>query len=120
MDSYHLCSLVKRDGVLHKYGVDAPLLGYGYFYEKLIVWLIEKLNNQKDFGPLEDMAMHLKNSDYPTTALISIGATAYADFGEHNYLKSGDEIFVVSYDSKVDDSSLNQSDTKIILHQIVL
>ncbi len=120
MDSYHLCSFVKRDGVLHKYGVDAPLLGYGYFYEKLIVWLIEKLNNQKDFGPLEDMAMHLKNSDYPTTALISIGATAYADFGEHNYLKSGDEIFVVSYDSKVDDSSLNQSDTKIILHQIVL
>lgn len=120
MDSYHLCSFVKRDGILHEYGVDAPLLGYGYFYEKLITWLIEKLNNQKDFGPLEDMAIHLKNSNYPATALISIGATAYASFGEHNYLQSGDEIFVVSYDSKIDDCSLNQSDTKIILHQMVL
>jgi hypothetical protein len=119
MDSYHLCSFVKRDGVLHEYGVDAPLLGYGYFYEKLIAWLIDKLNNQKDFGPLEDMAMHLKNSGYPTTAIISIGATAYADFGEHNYLQSGDEIFVISYDGNIDDNSLNASDTKIILHQIV-
>jgi hypothetical protein len=120
MDNYHLCSFVKRDGILHEYGVDAPLLGYGYFYEKLIAWLIDKFNTQKDFGPLEDMAMHLKNSNYPDTALISIGATAYASFGEHNYLQSGDEIFVVSYDKRFDDNSLNPSDSKIILNQKVL
>lgn len=119
MDNYHLCSFVKRDGVLHEYGVDAPLLGYGYFYEKLISWLIDKMNNQKDFGPLEDMAMHIKNSNYPSKALVTIGATAYAEFGEKNYLQSGDEIFVIAYDARVDDSSIEDSPTKIVLHQIV-
>jgi hypothetical protein len=119
MDHYHLCSYLLRDGILHEYGVDAPLLGYGYFYEKLIDWLVDKLNTQKDFGPLEDMSMHLKNSNYPTTALVSIGATAYAAFGESHYLQSGDEIFVIAYDNRVDDSSINESETKVVLHQTV-
>lgn len=119
MDNYHLCSYLLRDGTLYPYGVDAPLLGYGYFYEKLIVWLIDKLNNQKDFGPLEDISMHLRNANYPTQALISIGATAYTDFGEHHYLASGDEIYVVAYDKRVDSCDLTPSDTKIILRQLV-
>jgi len=33
MDNYHLCTFVKRDGVLHPYGVDAPLLGYILLYQ---------------------------------------------------------------------------------------
>ncbi|MFA5502622.1 MAG: DUF5718 family protein [Sulfurovaceae bacterium] len=119
MDNYHLCSYLLRDGVLHEYGVDAPLLGYGYFYEKLISWLIDKMNNQKDFGPLEDMAEHIKNANYPSQALITIGATAYAVFGESHYLQSGDEIFVIAYDIRVDDSSIKDSPTKIVLHQTV-
>lgn len=119
MDNYHLCSFVRRDEELYEYGVDAPLLGYGYFYEKLISWLIDKLNNQKDFGPLEDMAMHLKACEYPTKALVSIGATAYASFGEKNYLATGDEIYVVAYDKRYDKGDLESSETKVILKQIV-
>jgi len=120
MDNFHLCSFVKRDGVLHPYGVDAPLLGYSYFYEKLQNWLIEKMNEQKDFGPLEDIAMHLKNSNYPTQAIVSIGATAYADFGENNYLQSDDEVFVVVYDARTAQGDIDEVEDKIILHQIVL
>ncbi len=119
MDNYHLCSFVKRDGVLYPYGVDAPLLGYSYFYTKLQLWLVDKMNTQKDFGPLEDIAQHLKDCNYPKEALISIGATAYADFGEHNYLQSGDEIYVMAYDSRSDDRSFEDSETKILLHQKV-
>jgi hypothetical protein len=119
MDYYHLCSFVKRDGVLHPYGVDAPLPGYSYFYSKLKHWLIDKMNVQEDFGPLENIAQHLKNCAYPKQAFISIGATAYADFGEKNYLKSGDEIYVIAYDGRVDDSSLNESPTKVIVGQKV-
>jgi len=119
MDSYHLCSFVKRDGILHPYGVDAPLLGYSYFYGKLKNWLIDKLNNQKDFGPLENISEHLKNCDYPSQALISIGATAYAEFGENNYLSSGDEVFVIAYNKNEDSSNFDDSKTKIILHQKV-
>ncbi len=119
MDNYHLCSFVERDGVLHPYGVDAPLLGYSYFYTKLKTWLIDKMNTQEDFGPLENIAEHLKDCDYPKQALISIGATAYAEFGEKNYLKSADEIYVIAYDKNREDSSFESSDTKIILHQKV-
>jgi len=119
MDKYHLCSFVKRDGILHSYGVDAPLLGYSYFYTKLKDWLIEKMNTQKDFGPLEDITMHLKDCNYPKQVLISIGATAYADFGEHNYLKLGDEVYVIAYDATVDSNNLQKSESKIVLHQKV-
>jgi hypothetical protein len=121
MDSYHLCSFVKRDGILHPYGVDAPLVGYSYFYERLEKWLIEKMNHQKEFGPLEDISAHLKASHYPKQALISIGATAYAEFGEKNYLQEGDEVYVIAYDSRVDDAKdLTPTQTKVVLHQRVV
>jgi len=120
MDNYHLASFAIRDGKVYEYGVDAPLLGYSYFYDKLKTWMIDKLNNQKDFGPLEDISMHLKDCNYPTEAIISIGATAYAEFGEKNYLQSGDEIYVIAYDKRVDSSDFNSSDSKIILHQKVV
>ena len=120
MDNYHLCSFLKRDDILHPYGVDAPLLGYSYFYTKLQDWLIEKMNEQKDFGPLEDIAMHLKDCDYPTQAIVTIGATAYAEFGENNYLQSGDEVFVVVYDARKGKADINEAEDKIILHQVVL
>ncbi len=119
MDRYHLCSFVKREGVLHPYGVDAPLLGYSYFYGKLKTWLIDKMNTQEDFGPLENIAIHLKDCSYPKQALISIGATAYAEFGENNYLKSGDEVYVVAYDAEVEGSDFENSDSKVLLQQKV-
>ncbi len=119
MDDYHLCSFVKRDGVMHPYGVDAPLLGYAYFYTKLKNWLIYKMNEQKDFGPLENILEHLKACAYPKQTLISIGATAYATFGEKNYLKNGDEVYVIAYDKRRDNADLLTSSTKVILHQKV-
>ena len=119
MDNFHLCSFVKRDRVLHPYGVDAPLLGYSYFYGKLKNWLIEKMNEQRDFGPLEDISEHLKQSQYPKQALISIGATAYAEFGEKNYLQEKDEIYVVVYDARKGLANIEEAKGKIILHQVV-
>ena len=120
MDNYHLCSFVERDGILYPYGVDAPLLGYSYFYTKLKNWLIEKMNTQEDFGPLENIAEHLKTCKYPNKALISIGATAYAEFGENNYLKCGDEVYVIAYDKRSDNVDFATSSTKVILHQKVM
>lgn len=97
MDGYRLASFVKRDGVIHDYGEDSPLLGYSYFYGTLKEWFLEKINNQKDSNPLEDISLILKENHYPKHAVISIGATAYAEFGEKNFLQSGDKIFVVVY-----------------------
>jgi hypothetical protein len=110
---------VKREGVLHPYGVDAPLVGYSYFYEKLQKWIIDKMNNQKDFGPLEDISLLLEDCNYPKQALVSIGATAYAEFGEKHYLQKEDEVYVVAYDKRHDNDGFTKSDSKIILHQYV-
>jgi len=120
MDGYHLCSFVRRDGILHPYGVDAPLLGYSYFYEKLKIWLIEKMNTQEDFGPLEDISLHIKACGYPKEALISIGATAYTEFGEKHYLQTGDELYVIAYHRDHDTPDIQPSKSKVILHQKVL
>jgi len=113
MDNFHLRSFVIRDGVKHEYGVDAPLLGYSYFYEKLKRWLIDKINNQKDFGPLEDISEHIKACGYPKKLFVTIGATAYADFGEKNYLKDGDKVIVEAYDK-------NDPAKKVVLEQDVV
>ena len=119
MDNYHLCSFVRREGVLYPYGVDAPLLGYSYFYKRLKNWLIDKMNTQEDFGPLENIAEHLKACQYPKQVLISIGATAYAEFGEHHYLERGDEVYVIAYDKRSDNADFTASPTKVILQQKV-
>jgi len=117
MDNYHLCSFVKRDGIIYAYGVDAPLLGYSYFYTRLKKWLIDKMNTQKDFGPLEDISQLLKTCNYPKEAFISIGATAYEDFGEQNYLQNGDDVYVIAYDIHNDTSNFSPSGSKVVLHQ---
>jgi len=98
MDSYHIASFLKRDGKVYTYGEDSAVLTYNYFYEKLKNWMIEKLNNQEDFGPLENLQEHLKNSNFPKGLIVSIGATSYTEFGENTFLEIGDEIFVIVYD----------------------
>jgi len=99
MDTFHIASFLKRDNIMHEYGEDSPVLGYSYFYKKLASWVVQKMNTQKDSGPLEDIGEILKSNEYPRHALISIGATRYADFGEKNFLQYGDEIFIAVYDS---------------------
>lgn len=99
MDNYNIASFIKRDGELLAYGVDSRALGYSYFYEKLIKWLEDKFAHQTDHGPLEDISKYLASVDFPNTFLISIGATRYTEFGETNFLKLNDELFVVVYDS---------------------
>lgn len=129
LDSYHIASFVKRDGEVNIYGVDSPTLGYNYFYEKLITWLIDKMNNQKDESVLENIADLIKKANYPKEAMISIGATAYTSYGESTYLNIGDEIFVLVYDSKVyseeqivelvKNSDLKDKKSISILHQVI-
>jgi len=98
IDSYHIASFLKRDGKVYQYGEDSSVKTYNYVYDQLKDWMIEKLNNQKDNGPLEDLNKHILNSNKPQGMIISIGATSYTSFGESTFLEIGDEIFVYIYD----------------------
>ena len=98
MDDYSICSFLKRDGKVHAYGEDVELKGYSYFYEKLLDWMLDQINTQKDFGPLEPLSEYISTCKNPSQAIISIGATRYTSYGESTFLQKNDEVFVVLYD----------------------
>ncbi len=97
MDAYSLTSFIKREDKVIQYGENSELLGYSYFYEKLEKWMLDKLNVQKEQGPLEDLHALLIEGKKPEKLLISIGATRYTEFGESHYLQKGDILYVVVY-----------------------
>lgn len=100
LDHYRIASWLERDGELHAYGVDSEVTGYSYFYEQLLEWLIEKLNEQPDEGPLESISSWLEVAGHPREALISVGATRYTPFGESTFLAAGDRSIVAVYDAR--------------------
>ncbi|MCX2962311.1 DUF5718 family protein [Rodentibacter caecimuris] len=100
LDDYRIACFHKRNGILNEYGIDSPAVGYSYFHQKLLDWIVDRMNNQQDEGPMNHIAAMLKQADYPTKAVISIGATRYTDFGEHNFLQIGDTSIVAVYNGK--------------------
>ena len=105
MDSYSICSFLRRDNELHAYGEDVELNGYSYFYEKLLDWMLNQINTQEDFGPLEPLSEYIAACENPKEAIISIGATRYTQYGENTFLKKDDEVIIALYNR--DDFSLD-------------
>ncbi len=97
LNRYRIASFMIRGENIFVYGENSKVSDYSYIYEKLITWLIEKLNNQKDEGPAENVKNYLLSSGKPENLMISIGATRYTEFGEHNFLQKGDKSVVVLY-----------------------
>lgn len=128
LGNYKIVAYLRRDGILHPYGIDSPISDYSYIYEKLLLWIVSKMNTQADEGPLEPIIDLIKESGYPDHAVIGIGATNYSDFGKKCFLRAGDEGFVVIYSDQ--DYDLDQIEAMLgsnvctgenisILHQTV-
>ncbi|MEM1356079.1 MAG: DUF5718 family protein [Planctomycetota bacterium] len=112
LDRFRLACYLTRDGQLHTYGEDSPVAGpdgYGYMYTQLLDWLTDRLNHQKDAGPLEDLPNWLSIADHPSHAVIAIGATRYTPLGETTYLQPGDESIVIAYDQTQHDAASLES-----------
>jgi hypothetical protein len=130
MDNYSICSFLKRDGKLHAYGENVELKGYSYFYEKLQEWMVEQINIQRDFGPLEPLSDYIASCNNPSDAIISIGATRYTSYGESTFLQEGDEVFVVLYDhtelsledviKSIKDNGFESSNMSILKQKVIL
>lgn len=99
LDNYNIACFHKRDGKLTEYGVDSPTVGYSYFHQQLLDWIMDRMNNQPDEGPMNHIANLLKQADYPEKAVISIGATRYTEFGESNFLQPDDTSIVAVYNN---------------------
>ena len=99
LNSFHIASFIKRDGIVYDYGTTSAVNSYSYFFEQLKDWMIEKLNSQEDLGPLEELTQFTKYAKDAKGLVIAAGATAYAEFGKKHFLEKGDEIFVYIYDA---------------------
>ncbi len=102
-----LVCYLHSDGEEHAYGVDSPLIGYSYYGEVLLDWIVERLANQKGSPdtPLEDVGALMVASGRPENVLIGIGATRYTPLGESTFLKPGDRAIVRVYDTESDAAS---------------
>ena len=129
MDNYSICSFLRRNDEIHAYGEDVELNGYSYFYEKLKTWMINQINTQNNFGPLENLSDYIKKCNYPKKAIISIGATRYTNYGQSTFLKSNDEVIIVVYNrvkTKLEDvidsiksNSYNKANMSVLAQKIV-
>ncbi|MCF6254557.1 MAG: DUF5718 family protein [Thiomicrorhabdus sp.] len=70
LDPFHIASFLKRDNQFHAYGNDSSVLTYSYFYHTLTDWIIEQLNTQRDFGPLENLQEHIKTAKHPKQMIV--------------------------------------------------
>ncbi|THA10204.1 DUF5718 family protein [Rodentibacter pneumotropicus] len=100
LNDFHIACFHKRNGMMNEYGIDSPAVGYSYFHQKLLDWIVDRMNNQPDEGPMNNIASLLGTAKYPKQAIISIGATRYTDFGEHHFLQFGDTSIVAVYNAK--------------------
>ncbi len=100
LNNYRIASFMVRDGNVFEYGENSAVRDYSYIYKKLEDWLIEKFNAQKDEGPAENVNSYLEDAGFPENVMVSIGATRYTDFGQHNFLLKGDASVVVLYPEK--------------------
>lgn len=107
-ESYRLACFLRRDGELRAYGVDSPLTGYSYYGDRLLDWIVNRLNNQhgSPSDPLEPVGAYTDACGRPDELLVTIGATRYTQFGESTYLRRGDESIVVVYDAAQHDRDL--------------
>ena len=97
LDDYRIASFLIRDGEVYDYGENSAVRDYSYIYKKLIDWMLDKFNNQKDEGPAEAIHSYLVATGCPNHIMVSIGATRYTKWGETNFLQNGDKAVVVVY-----------------------
>ena len=72
IDQYRIACFHKRNNKLNIYGIDSPAIGYSYFHQQLLDWIVDRMNNQPDEGPMNHIASLLELTNYPKQAIISI------------------------------------------------
>ena len=130
INDYKIACFLIRDNKIFTYGETSFIKDYSYIYQKLNNWIIEKLNNQKDEGPTENLNSYLTSQNKPSQIMISIGATRYTDFGKNNFLQSQDKSVVVLYpNSKYTDEEIlsivknqdySHKDISLLCQEVVL
>lgn len=130
LNRYRIASYLVRGNEIYQYGEDSAVRDYSYVYEKLVFWMIDKFNNQKDEGPAENIHSYLEDAGFPEKIMVSIGATRYTVFGEHNFLQDKDLSVVILYPEDVytknqieemlKSKKFNRPDISVLMQEVIL
>lgn len=130
LDRYRIASFLVRGSDVFAYGEDSAVRDYSYIYAKLTDWIVDRLNFQQDEGPAENVNAYLQHAGCPSQIMVSIGATRYTDFGEHNFLQCGDKAVVVLYPEdkyssqeiaqRVKENALSTLDISALVQEVVV
>jgi hypothetical protein len=88
----------------YEYAVDTKVEGYSYFYEELMVWLIDRLKvgvQDPAFENLHDLLELLPLDQRPKYFAIGCGATCYTEWGHYVYMRPGDAAAVIVYHGEI-------------------
>ncbi|AFI05071.1 DUF5718 family protein [Helicobacter cetorum] len=96
-NNFSIASFLKRNNLWHVYGENSKLLKYEFFYQKLLDWIKDRLNYQKDCDSLEALRPFLERHSFPTKMVVTIGATPYMPFAQTHFLKKDDEVVIIAY-----------------------
>lgn len=130
INKYKIACFLIRDKEIFQYGETSFIKDYSYIYEKLLNWIVEKLNTQIAEGPTENLNSYLNYGDKISKMIFSIGATRYTDFGKTHFLQENDKSVVVLFPSDkysdeeilsvVKDKDFSHDDISLLYQEIVI
>lgn len=118
LNEMRLVGLHKSAGKWHLCSQDVSVTEYHLFFEPLLRWLQNCINEQDDTGALHDIGSILISSGQPPEVTIAIGAPCYTPYGETHKLREGDESLVIAYDPR--DITLVQIEQALSMEDISL
>lgn len=112
-----LASYAKRENVIHAYTKEASVKDYMSFFERLLEWIVERMNAQQTVGNWENIHEILDASEYPEYAWLPCGAGEYTTWGAENYIQPGDETAIILYDEKLYPEGLDDETIEKVFHE---
>lgn len=130
INNYKIACFLIRDDKINLYGETSFIKDYSYIYEKLLSWIVDKLNNQADEGPTENLNSYLNFGEKISKMLFSIGATRYTEFGQTHFLQGDDKSVVILFPSDkysddeivkiVENRDFSHKDISMLYQEIVI
>ena len=130
INNYKIACFLIRDDKINLYGETSFIKDYSYIYEKLLSWIVDKLNNQADEGPTENLNSYLNFGEKIGKMLFSIGATRYTEFGKTHFLQGDDKSVVILFPSDkysddeiakiVENRDFSHDDISMLYQEIVI
>ncbi len=109
LNAYRFCAFHCQDQRWYLCCQDASLGDYSYFYQPLLAWLVDTINQQSDDGALHAIRAQLEQAGLPRQIVISLGASRYTAQGERHHLQPGDRLCALLYhEQQVDFQTIKQ------------